>query len=122
VLRSAGTPFAAPTAFSPDFWRVLSRPIIDGVAGPSSEHSWPHAIRRADLEKTFSPVGVTSIRPARWSSMSSRPVGLKGTCNAPPLDMIDASSRFDAAGALLATITTASSMWAASFQAGRMSV
>ncbi|HEY4405581.1 MAG TPA: DUF3617 family protein [Xanthobacteraceae bacterium] len=122
VLLSA--PFARADGLRPGLWRVLSRPVIDGVAGREQENTrclTPADV--ADLEKTFSPVGRSNStcemveheltpRRLKWH--------LQCTGN---LDMdLTGEFLFDAPEHYTATITTRSAMLGHQMQAGRMTV
>jgi Protein of unknown function (DUF3617) len=119
------TPFARADGLQPGLWRVLSRPVIDGVAGREQENTrclTPADV--ADLEKTFSPVGRTVNSTCEMVEHELTPQRLKWhlQCSG-QLDMdLTGEFLFDAPEHYSATITTASSMLGRQLQAGRMTV
>jgi Protein of unknown function (DUF3617) len=125
VLALLGTPFARADGLQPGLWRVLSRPIIDGVAGREQQST--RCLTQADvadLEKTFSPVGGTINSTCEMVEHELTPRRLKWhlQCTG-QLDMdLTGEFSFDAPEHYSATITTASSMLGRQLQAGRMSV
>jgi len=123
VLLSA--PFARADGLQPGLWRVLSRPVIDGVAGREQQSTrclTPADV--ADLERTFSPVGGTVNSTCEMIEHELTPQRLKWhlQCTG-QLDMdLTGEFLFDAPEHYSATITTASSMLGRQLQAGRMTV
>jgi len=123
VLLSA--PFARADGLQPGLWRVLSRPVIDGVAGREQQSTrclTPADV--ADLERTFSPVGDTVNSTCEMIEHELTPQRLKWhlQCTG-QLDMdLTGEFLFDAPEHYSATITTASSMLGRQLQAGRMTV
>jgi hypothetical protein len=125
VLALLGMPFARGDGLEPALWRVLSRPVIDGVAGPEQQNTrclTPADV--ADLEKTFSPVGGTINSTCEMVEHELTPQRLKWhlQCTG-QLDMdLAGEFLFDAPEHYSATITTASSMLGRQLQAGRMTI
>ena len=118
-------PFARADGLQPGLWRVLSRPVIDGVAGREQQNTrclTPADV--ADPEKTFSPVGSTVNSTCQMVEHELTPGRLKWhlQCTG-QLDMdLTGEFLFDAPEHYSATITTASSMLGHQLQAGRMTV
>jgi hypothetical protein len=125
LLVLLGTPVARADSLQPGLWRVLSRPVIDGVAGREQESTrclTPADV--ADPERTFSPVGRTVNSTCEMVEHELTPVRLKWhlQCTG-ELDMdLTGEFLFDAPEHYSATITTASSMQGHRLQAGRMTV
>jgi Protein of unknown function (DUF3617) len=125
VLVLLSTPFARADGLQPGLWRVLTRPVIDGVAGREQQNMrclTPADV--ADLEKAFSPVGRTINSTCEMVEHELTPQRLKWhlQCTG-QLDMdLTGEFLFDAPEHYSATITTASSMLGRQLQAGRMSV
>ena len=125
VLVLLSTPFACADGLQPGLWRVLSRPVIDGMAGREQQSTrclTPADV--ADLEKTFSPVGRTVNSTCEMIEHELTPQRLKWhlQCSG-QLDMdLTGEFLFDAPEHYSATITTASSMLGRQLQAGRMTV
>jgi hypothetical protein len=125
VLVLLSTPFARADGLQPGRWRVLTRPVIDGVAGREQQNMrclTPADV--ADLEKAFSPVGRTINSTCEMVEHELTPQRLKWhlQCTG-QLDMdLTGEFLFDAPEHYSATITTASSMLGRQLQAGRMSV
>ena len=125
VLVLLSTPFARADGLQPGLWRILSRPVIDGVAGREQQNTrclTPADV--ADLEKTFSPVGGTINSTCEMVEHELTPRRLKWhlQCTG-QLDMdLTGEFLFDAPEHYFATITTASSMLGRQLQAGRMTV
>jgi hypothetical protein len=123
VLLSAS--FARAEGLKPGLWRVLTRPVIDGVAGREQENMrclTPADV--ADLEKAFSPVGrtVNSTCEMIEHELTSQRMKWHLQCTG-QLDMdLTGEFLFDAPEHYTATITTASSMLGRQLQAGRMTV
>jgi hypothetical protein len=119
------TPFARADGLQPGLWRVLSRPVIDGVAGREQQNM--RCLTQADvadLEKTFSPVGRTINSTCETVEHELTPQRLKWhlQCTG-QLDMdLAGEFLFDAPEHYSATITTASSMQGQRLQAGRVTV
>jgi hypothetical protein len=120
-----GPPSARADGLQPGLWRVLSRPVIDGVAGREQESTrclTPADV--ADLEKTFSPVGRTVNSTCEMVEHELTPGRLKWhlQCTG-QLDMdLTGEFLFDAPEHYSATVTTASSMLGQKLQAGRMTI
>jgi hypothetical protein len=125
LLVLLSTPLACADGLQPGLWRVLSRPVIDGVAGREQQNTrclTPADV--ADLGKTFSPVGSTVISTCEMVEHELTPQRLKWhlQCTG-QLDMdLTGEFLFDAPEHYSATITTASSMQGRQLQAGRMTV
>jgi hypothetical protein len=125
VLALLSIPFARADGLQPGLWRVLTRPVIDGVAGREQENMrclTPADV--ADLEKAFSPVGRTVNSTCEMIEHELTPRRLKWhlQCTG-QLDMdLTGEFLFDAPEHYSATITTASSMLGRQLQAGRMTV
>jgi hypothetical protein len=125
VLVLLSTPFARADGLQPGLWRVLSRPVIDGVAGREQQSTrclTPADV--ADLEKTFSPVGRTVNSTCEMIEHELTPQRLKWhlQCTG-QLDMdLEGEFLFDAPEHYSATVTTASSMLGRQLQAGRMTI
>ena len=125
VLVLLGTPFARADGLQPGLWRVLSRPVIDGMAGREQQNMrclTPADV--ADLEKAFSPVGRTVNSTCEMVEHELTPQRLKWhlQCTG-QLDMdLTGEFLFDAPEHYSATITTASSMLGRQLQAGRMTI
>jgi hypothetical protein len=119
------TPSARADGLQPGLWRVLTRPVIDGVAGREQENTrclTPADV--ADPEKAFSPVGRTVNSTCAMVEHELTPQRLKWhlQCTG-QLDMdLTGEFLFDAPEHYTATITTASSMQGHKLQAGRMTV
>jgi len=125
VLALSSTAFARADGLQPGLWRILSRPVIDGVAGREQQNTCcltPADV--ADLEKTFSPVGGTVNSTCEMVEHALTPQRLKWhlQCTG-QLDMdLTGEFLFDAPEHYSATITTASSMLGRQLQAGRMTL
>jgi Protein of unknown function (DUF3617) len=125
VLVLLSTPFARADGLRPGLWRVLSRPVIDGVAGREQENTrclTPADV--ADLEKTFSPVGRTVNSTCEMVEHELTPERLKWhlQCTG-QLDMdLTGEFVFDAPEHYSATVTTRSAMLGHQMQAGRMTI
>jgi hypothetical protein len=123
VLSSA--PFARADGLRPGLWRILTRPVIDGVAGREQQNT--RCLTQADvadLEKTFSPVGRTLNSTCEMVEHELTPQRLKWhlQCTG-QLDMdLEGEFLFDAPEHYSATVTTASSMMGRQLQAGRMTI
>ncbi|HWF97366.1 MAG TPA: DUF3617 family protein [Xanthobacteraceae bacterium] len=123
VLLSA--PFARADGLQPGLWRILTHPVIDGVAGREQENTrclTPADV--ADPEKTFSPVGQTVNSTCEMVEHELTPGRLKWhlQCTG-QLDMdLTGEFLFDAPEHYSATVTTAASMMGRLMQAGRMTV
>ena len=125
LLVRLSTPFACADGLQPGLWRVLSRPVIDGVAGREQQNTrclTPADV--ADLGTTFSPVGRTVNSTCEMVEHELTPQRLKWHLQcAGQLDMdLTGEFLFDAPEHYSATITTASSMLGRQLQAGRMTV
>src|SRR5258708_35991451 len=125
ALVLLSTPFARADGLPPGLWRVLSRPVIDGVAGREQESTrclTPADV--ADPAKTFSPVGRTVNSTCEMVERELTPQRLKWhlQCTG-QLDMdLTGEFLFDAPEHYSATITTASSMLGRQLQASRMTI
>lgn len=125
LLVLVGTPSARADGLQPGLWRILTHPVIDGVAGREQENTrclTPADV--ADPEKAFSPVGHTVNSTCRMVEHELTPQRLKWhlQCTG-QLDMdLTGDFLFDAPEHYTATITTASSMQGHRLQAGRMTV
>jgi len=125
VLVLLSTPFACADGLQPGLWRVLTRPVIDGVAGREQQNMrclTPADV--ADLEKAFSPVGRTINSTCEMVEHELTPQRLKWhlQCTG-QLDMdLTGEFLFDAPEHYSATITTASSMLGRQLQSGHMTV
>jgi len=123
VLLSA--PFARADGLQPGLWRILTHPVIDGVAGREQQNTrclTPADV--ADLDKTFSPIGGTVNSTCEMVEHELTPGRLKWhlQCTG-QLDMdLTGEFLFDAPEHYSATVTTASSMQGRRLQAGRMTV
>jgi hypothetical protein len=125
LLVLLSIPFARADGLRPGLWRVLSRPVIDGMAGREQQNMrclTPADV--ADLEKAFSPVGRTVNSTCEMVEHELTPQRLKWhlQCTG-QLDMdLTGEFLFDAPEHYSATITTASSMLGRQLQAGRMTI
>ena len=125
MLVLLSTPFARAEGLRPGLWRILTHPVIDGVAGREQQNTrclTPADV--ADLEKTFSPVGQTVNSTCEMVEHELTPQRLKWhlQCTG-QLDMdLTGEFSFDAPEHYSATITTASSMLGRQLQAGHMTV
>ena len=125
MLVLLSTPFARAEGLRPGLWRILTHPVIDGVAGREQQNTrclTPADV--ADLEKTFSPVGQTVNSTCEMVEHELTPGRLKWhlQCTG-QLDMdLTGEFLFDAPEHYSATVTTASSMLGRQLQAGRMTV
>jgi hypothetical protein len=125
VIVLLGTPVARADGLQAGLWRILTHPVIDGVAGREQQNTrclTPADV--ADLEKAFSPVGQTVNSSCEMVERELTPQRLKWhlQCTG-QLDMdLTGEFLFDAPEHYTATITTASSMMGRRLQAGRMSV
>jgi hypothetical protein len=125
VFVLLSTVFARADGLQPGLWRILSRPVIDGVAGREQQNTrclTPADV--ADLEKTFSPVGGTINSTCEMVEHELTPRRLKWhlQCTG-QLDMdLTGEFLFDAPEHYSATITTASAMLGRQLQAGRMTL
>jgi hypothetical protein len=125
TLALLSTPFARADGLQPGLWQVLTRPVIDGVAGREQRNMrclTPADV--ADLAKSFSPVGRTVNSDCEMVEHELTPQRLKWhlQCTG-QLDMdLTGEFLFDAPEHYSATITTASSMMGRQLQAGRMTV
>jgi hypothetical protein len=125
VLVLLSTPSARADGLQPGLWRILSRPVIDGVAGREQQNTrclTPADV--ADLEKTFSPVGRTINSTCEMIEHELTPQRLKWRLQCTgQLDMdLEGEFLFDAPEHYSATVTTASSMAGRRLQAGRMTI
>src|ERR1700692_3112535 len=125
MLVLLSTPFARAEGLRPGLWRILTHPVIDGVAGREQQNTrCLTAADVADLEKTFSPVGQTVNSTCEMVEHELTPGRLKWhlQCTG-QLDMdLTGEFLFDAPEHYSATVTTASSMLGRQLQAGRMTV
>ena len=125
LLALIGTPSARADGLQPGLWRILTRPVIDGVAGREQESTrclTPADV--ADPAMTFSPVGRTVNSTCQMIEHELTPQRLKWhlQCTG-QLDMdLEGEFLFDAPEHYSATVTTASSMLGRQLQAGRMTV
>jgi hypothetical protein len=125
LLVLLSPPLARADGLRPGLWRVLSRPVIDGVAGREQESTrclTPADV--ADLEKTFSPVGRTVNSTCEMVEHELTPGRLKWhlQCTG-QLDMdLTGEFLFDAPEHYSATVTTATAMLGQKLQAGRMTI
>jgi hypothetical protein len=125
LLTLLSTPSARADGLQAGLWRVLTRPVIDGVAGREQENTrclTPADV--ADPEKAFSPVGRTVNSTCQMVERELTPQRLKWhlQCTG-QLDMdLTGEFLFDAPEQYSATITTASSMAGHPLQAGRMTL
>jgi Protein of unknown function (DUF3617) len=125
LLVLLSPPLARADGLRPGLWRVLSRPVIDGVAGREQESTrclTPADV--ADLEKTFSPVGRTVNSTCEMVEHTLTPSRLKWhlQCTG-QLDMdLTGEFLFDAPEHYSATVTTATAMLGQKLQAGRMTI
>jgi hypothetical protein len=125
MLVLLSTPFARAEGLRPGLWRILTHPVIDGVAGREQQNTrclTPADV--ADPEKTFSPVGSTVNSTCQMVEHELTPGRLKWhlQCTG-QLDMdLTGEFLFDAPEHYSATVTTASSMLGRQLQAGRMTV
>jgi hypothetical protein len=125
LLVLLSPPLARADGLRPGLWRVLSRPVIDGVAGREQESTrclTPADV--ADLEKTFSPVGRTVNSTCEMVEHELTPGRLKWhlQCTG-QLDMdLTGEFLFDAPEHYSATVTTATAMLGQELQAGRMTI
>ena len=124
-LLLVGPAIAHADGLRPGLWRILSRPVIDGVAGRVQDNTrCLSAADVADLEKTFSPVGRTVNSVCEMVEHELTPQRLKWhlQCTG-QLDMdLTGDFSFDAPEHYTATVTTAASMAGRLMQAGRMAV
>jgi Protein of unknown function (DUF3617) len=124
-LVLVGIPPARADGLQPGLWRILTRPVIDGMAGREQESTrclTPADV--ADPARTFSPVGRTVNSTCEMVEHELTPQRLKWhlQCTG-QLDMdLTGEFLFDAPEHYTATITTASSMQGQRLQAGRMTV
>ena len=106
-------------------WRVLTRPVIDGVAGSVQENKrCLTSADVADLEKTFSPVGHTVNSTCEMVEHELTPGRLKWhlQCTG-QFDMdLTGDFLFDAPEHYTATVTTAAAIGGQLMQKGRMAV
>jgi hypothetical protein len=125
LLVLVATASARADGLQPGMWRILTHPVIDGVAGREQENTrclTPADV--ADPEKTFSPVGSTVNSTCQMVEHELTAGRLKWhlQCTG-QLDMdLTGEFLFDAPEHYSATITTASSMQGRQLQAGRMTV
>jgi hypothetical protein len=125
LLVLLSLPSARADGLRPGLWRVLSRPVIDGVAGREQESTrclTPADV--ADLERTFSPVGRTVNSTCEMVEHTLTPSRLKWhlQCTG-QLDMdLTGEFLFDAPEHYSATVTTATAMLGQKLQAGRMTI
>jgi len=125
LLALIGPSSARADGLQPGLWRILTRPVIDGLAGREQESTrclTPADV--ADPARTFSPVGRTVNSTCQMVEHELTPQRLKWhlQCTG-QLDMdLTGEFLFDAPEHYTATITTASSMQGQKLQAGRMAV
>jgi hypothetical protein len=123
VLPSTSS--ARADSLQPGLWRILTRPVIDGVAGREQENT--HCLTPSDVadpEKAFSPIGRTVNSTCQMVEHELTPQRLKWhlQCTG-QIDMdLTGEFLFDAPAHYTATITTASSMEGHKLQAGRMTL
>ena len=125
LLALLSSPIARADGLQPGLWRILSRPVIDGVAGREQQNTrCLTAADVADPDKTFSPVGSTVNSTCEMVEHELTPQRLKWhlQCTG-QLDMdLTGEFLFDAPEHYSAIVTTASSMLGRQLQAGRMTV
>jgi len=125
LLALLSPSLARADGLRPGLWRILSRPVVDGMAGREQESTrCLTQAEVADLEKTFSPVGRTVNSTCEMVEHELTPMRLKWhlQCTG-QLDMdLTGEFLFDAPEHYSATITTASSMAGHQLQAGRMTI
>jgi hypothetical protein len=125
ALVLLGAPFARADGLQAGLWRVLSRPVIDGVAGREQQTMrCLTAADVADLDKTFSPVGRTVNSTCEMVEHELSPLRLKWhlQCTG-QLDMdVAGEFLFEAPEHYTATVTTASAMLGRQMQAMRVTI
>ena len=125
LLALLSSPIARADGLQPGLWRILSRPVIDGVAGREQQNTrCLTAADVADPDKTFSPVGSTVNSTCEMVEHELTPQRLKWhlQCTG-QLDMdLTGEFLFDAPEHYSATITTASSMAGHPLQSGHMTL
>jgi hypothetical protein len=102
VIVLLGTPVARADGLQAGLWRILTHPVIDGVAGREQQNTrclTPADV--ADLEKAFSPVGQTVNSSCEMVERELTPQRLKWhlQCTG-QLDMDDGRVPVRCAGAL----------------------
>jgi hypothetical protein len=111
VLLAA--PFARADGLQAGMWRVLNKPVINGVAGPDQQNMrclTPEAV--ADLDKTFSPVSRTTNSSCEMVEHDATPQRLKWhlQCTGQMNSDVVGEFVFDAPEHYSATINTTASM------------
>ena len=125
ALLVASAAVARADGLQAGLWRILSRPVIDGVAGRVQENTrCLTAADVADPGKTFTPVGRTVNSTCEMVENELTPQRLKWhlQCTG-QLDMdLTGDFSFDAPEHYTATVTTAASMAGHLMQSGRMTI
>jgi hypothetical protein len=125
VLVLLGTAFARADGLQPGLWRVLSRPVIDGVAGREQQSTrclTPADV--ADLEKTFSPVGGTVNSTCEMVEHELTPRRLKWhlQCTGQLNTDVTGEFVFDAPDHYSATVSTKAAMAGQQIQASQVTI
>jgi hypothetical protein len=124
-LLLASPAMAHADGLRPGLWRILTHPVIDGVAGQAQENTrCLSSADVADLEKTFSPVGQTVNSTCAMVEHALTPQRLKWhlQCTG-QFDMdLTGDFSFDAPEHYTATVTTAAAIGGRLMQSGRMTV
>lgn len=125
ALLVAGAALARADGLQAGLWRILTHPVIDGVAGQVQENTrCLTAADVADPEKTFSPVGRTVNSACEMVEHELAPQRLKWhlQCKG-QLDMdLTGDFSFDAPEHYTAIVTTAAAIGGRLMQSGRMTV
>jgi hypothetical protein len=106
-------PFAHADGLQAGMWRLLNKPVINGVSGPDQQTTrclTPAAV--ADLDKTFSPVSRTTNSSCELVEHEATPQRLKWhlQCTGQMNSDVVGEFVFDAPEHYTATISTKASM------------
>jgi hypothetical protein len=125
ALVPLATPIARADGLQPGLWRVLTHPVIDGVAGRVQENT--RCLTPADVAdpgKTFSPVGQTVNSTCEMVEHELTPQRLKWHLQCTGQFDMDLTGEFlfETPEHYTAVVTTAASIGGRQMQAGRMTV
>lgn len=122
---AAGTAVAGADGLQAGMWRVLNRPVINGVAGPEQPNMrclTPEAV--ADLGKTFSPVSRTTNSECQMVEHEATPQHVKWHLQCTGQMDMDVAGEFvfEAPDHYTATIDTKMSALGRQMQATHLSI
>ena len=113
LLVLPAVPFARADGLQAGMWRLLNKPVINGVSGPDQQTTrclTPAAV--ADLDKTFSPVSRTTNSSCELVEHEATPQRLKWhlQCTGQMNSDVTGEFVFDTPEHYTATINTTASM------------